>query len=116
MSHSQFKIFKGTLKNVSDLKNNIESFVENNKVSARSIGIEFIEHSGEVMISLGYSKEGQHLPVSIGLVNLGKVDLGNTEAIEKLMTQAAEKQTNVICHELCITDTNEFMMLFMSTK
>jgi hypothetical protein len=116
MSHSQFKIFKGTLANVSDLQKSIESFVAENKISARSIGIEFIEHSKEVLISLGYSKEGEHSPVSIGFVNLGKVDLGNTSAIEKLMSEAAEKQKNVICHELCITDTQEFMMLFMSVK
>jgi len=116
MSHSQFKIFKGKLEQISDLQKNIESFVATNKVSARSIGIEFIEHSKDVLISVGYSKEGEHKEVSIGLVNLGKVNLEDTDNMEKLMSDAAEKQKNVICHELCITDKDEFLMLFMSTK
>ncbi|MFI5203230.1 MAG: hypothetical protein ACHQF2_01950 [Flavobacteriales bacterium] len=116
MSHNQFKIFKGKLESISDIKKKIESFVAENKVSARSIGIEFIEHTKEVFISLGYSGGGQVLPVSIEVVNFGKVDLSDTNSIEKMMTTAAEKQKNVICHELCITDKDEFMMIFMSTK
>jgi hypothetical protein len=116
MSHSQFKIFKGKLESIGDIKSKIESFVSDNKVSARSIGIEFIEHTKEVLVSLGYAKDGDYSPVSIDAVNFGKVDLNDTAAIEKMMSDAAEKQKNVICHELCITDTDEFMMLFMSTK
>ncbi len=69
-----------------------------------------------MLISVGYSNEGAHQPVSIGMVNLGKVNLEDTDNMEKLMSDAAEKQKNVICHELCITDKDEFLMLFMSTK
>jgi hypothetical protein len=116
MSHNQFKVFTGKLESINDIKKKIESFVSRNKVSARSIGIEFIEHTKEILISLGYSKEGKHSAISIDAVNLGKVKLDDTKAIEKLMSAAAKKQKNVICHELCITDKNEFMMIFMSTK
>ena len=116
MSHNQFKIFKGQLGDLSAIKKKIESFVSKNKVSARSIGIEFIEHTKEVFISFGYSKEGKFAAVSIDIVNLGKVDLGNTKAIEKQMSAEAKKLKKVICHELLITDQNELMMLFMTTK
>ncbi len=116
MSHSSFKIFKGKMEDVSRIQTDIESFVVTNQVSARSIGIEFIEHSQEVLISLGYSTEGEFTPVSLALVNFGKVDLSDTEAIEKKMSEAAQQQKNVICHELCITDKDEFLMLFMSTN
>jgi hypothetical protein len=116
MSHSNFKVFKGKMEQVSGIQKDIESFVASNKVSARSIGIEFIEHSKEVLISLGYSTEGAITPITLALINFGKVDLSDTEAIERKMSEAAEQQQNVICHELCITDTDEFLMLFMSTK
>lgn len=114
MSHSQFKVFKGKLESFQDLKKQIESFVDAERVSARSIGIEFIEHSKEIFISLGYSKDGTYMSVNIDSANLGKVDLNDTATIESLMSAEAEKRNGVICHELCITDTNEFMMIFMS--
>jgi hypothetical protein len=116
MSHNLFKVFKGNLGDIAAIKSKLESFVDTNKVSARSIGIEFIEASKEVIISLGYSKDGSHVPVTIDAVSLGKVDLNDTDKMENLMSSAADKQKNVICHELCITDTKELMMLFMSTK
>jgi hypothetical protein len=116
MSHNQFKIFKGKLESMTDIKKRIESFVAETKFSARSIGIEFIEHSKEVLISLGYTKDGNYSAVSIDMINLGKVDLEDTAGLEKRMSEAADKQKNVICHELCITDKDEFMMIFMSTK
>jgi hypothetical protein len=116
MSHHQFKVFKGKLESINDLKGKIESFVFESKVSAKSIGIEFIEHTKELLISLGYNNDNDSSSISIEVVNFGHVDLNNTEAIEKIMSEAAQKQKNVICHELCITDKAEFMMIFMSTK
>ena len=116
MSHSEFKVFKGKIEDIAAIQQAMESFVVSKQVSARSIGIEYIEHSKEVLISLGYSNEGDHVPVSIAMVNLGKVDTNDTTTIERLMSEAAKKQQNVICHELCITENDEFMMLFMSTK
>lgn len=116
MWHNKFKIFKGRLEEFAGIKQNIEAFVASGNVSARSIGIEFIEHTKEVFVSLGYSKEAPFSPVSIELTDLGKVDLNNTEALEQMMASAAQKQQNVICHELFITDTGSFMMIFMSTK
>lgn len=116
MGHSEFKIFKGRLEEFAAIKQNIEAFVASGNISARSIGIEFIEHAKEIFISLGYSKEGPFAPVTLELIDFGKVDLNNTEALEQMMTSEAQKQQNVICHELCITDNGSFMMIFMSTK
>ena len=116
MSHNNFKVFKGKAKGLSLLRKKIETFVDTKKISARSIGIEFIEHTQEVIISLGYSEKGKYAPVAITSVNLGVVDLSDTAEMEKLMTAAATKQKKVICHELCVTDKNELILLFMSTK
>ncbi len=116
MSHNLFKVFKGKPETINDVKKKIESYVSKNKVSAKSIGIEFIEHTKEVFISLGYNKEGKYSAISIDAVNLGMVNLEDTKAIEKMMSAAAKKQKNVICHELFITDKGEFTMIFMSTK
>lgn len=116
MQHSQFKIFKGKQESIEDIKDHIETFVSENKVSAKSIGIEFIERSNEFMISLGYNQTDEYADVSINLINFGHVDLDDIPSLEKKMSEAAVAQSNVICHELCISDKNEFMMIFMSTK
>ncbi len=116
MSHNLFKIFTGKLESLADIKKKMETFVSKNKVSAKSIGIEFIEHNKEIFVSLGYNTTGKYKAISIDGVSLGKVKLDDTKAIEKLMSAAATKQKNVICHELCITDNDELMMIFMSTK
>ena len=116
MAHNQFKVFKGKLESINDIKGKIESFVIESKVSAKSIGIEFIEHTKEVLISLGYNNDDSSSVISIEVVNFGKIDLNNTESIERIMSETAQKQKNVICHELCITDKDEFMMIFMSAN
>ncbi len=113
MSHSEFRVFKGPLQDFDKLKGQIESFVTTNKVSARSIGIEFIERTKEVLMSLGYAADA-YTPVTLNIVNLGMLDLNDTEGIARRMSEAARQQRNVICHEHCVTDTNEFHMVFMS--
>lgn len=116
MSHNLFKVFIGRLDAINEIKSQLEVFVDTNKVSARSIGIEYIEQSEEVIVSLGYSSNGDYTPVTITPVDLGVVDLKDTAKMESLMSAAATKQQNVICHELFITHKKELMMLFMSTK
>lgn len=113
MSHSEFRVFKGSLSDFNKLKGEIESFVNTNKVSARSIGIEFIERTKEALMSLGYAADA-HAPGTLSIVNLGVLDLNDTEGIARKMSDAARQQRNVICHEHCVTDTNEFHMVFMS--
>jgi hypothetical protein len=34
--------------------------------------------------------------------------------LEQAMSEAAQKQTNIICHELYVTDDREFLMIFMT--
>jgi len=116
MFHSQFKVFNGSLESFDAIKGEIETFVAHHKISARSIGIEFIEHNKEILVSLGYSKGDHHAPISITPVNFGKVNLHDKADLEKKMTEAAEKQKNVICHELFVTDKDELLMVFMSHK
>lgn len=116
MTHNHFKIFTGKLDSVKELTSKAEAFAASEQVSARSIGIEYVESSSEIVLSLGYSKDNDHKAISLIPVNLGVVDFKNAGHIESLMSEAASKQQNVICHELLITHQNELMMMFMCTK
>ncbi len=117
--HNKFKIFSGQLdadKTVGDLANQIAVFASDNKIAAKSIGIEYLETAQRLIISLGYRTDEEHYPIQINTVSLGKVDAASTDfaALEQKMSEASEKLDNIICHELYVTDEQEFLMVLMT--
>ena len=117
--HSRFKVFAGELdanKTIGLLADQITSFVREAKVAAKSIGVEYIESAGRLIITLGYRDDEPWYPVAVNCVSLGKIDaMGNDFAVlEQAMSEAALKQSNIICHELYVTDDREFLMIFMT--
>lgn len=118
--HNQFKVFVGipTADNsVGDLGKQIEQFVDDKQVAPKSIGVEYLEATKKLIMTLGYSDDQGHTPVTISCVSLGRVDIAqDTIALESKMSEVASQHQNLICHELYITDENEFFMVFMGLR
>jgi hypothetical protein len=117
--HSKFKVFAGELdanKTIGPLAGQITKFVSESKVAAKSIGVEYIESAARLIITLGYRDDEPWYPVEINCVSLGKIDARGSDcaALEQAMSRAAQKHSNIICHELYVTDDREFLMIFMT--
>ncbi len=117
--HSKFKLFSGVLeagKSLAKLAEQVEKFAASAKAAPKSIGIEYLEHSKQVVLSLGYRDDEPAYPVKLNAVSLGKAsNLGAAELqrLEHRMADEAAKLKNIICHELFITEEDEFLMVFM---
>lgn len=120
--HGKFKIFTGTLgagNSIDALGAQVEAFVSSAKVAPKSVGIEFLESKGTVVLTIGYRDDEPGYEVSLSSANLGVVthlDAAGIEALEKKMGEAARGLKNVICHELLVTDQHEFVMVFLRHK
>ena len=117
--HSKFKVFAGQLdssKKIGALGEQVANFVRDAKVAAKSIGVEYIESAGRLIVTLGYREDEPWYPVQLHCVSLGKVDALGSDfaALEQSMSEAAEKQRNIICHELYVTEDRDFLMVFMT--
>lgn len=117
--HSKFKVFVGELdanNSIGPLADQITNFVSEGKVAAKSIGVEYIESAARLIITLGYRDDEPWYPIAVDCVSLGKIDaLGSDFAgLEQAISQAALKHSNIICHELYVTDDQEFLMIFMT--
>ncbi len=118
--HSKFKVFVGNPTadhSIGDLGKQIEAFVSDSKVAAKSIGIEYLESTQRLIMTLGYTDNQPHTPIKVDCVSLGKVDIAHdTIALERKMSEVADQHQNLICHELYITEENEFFMVFMAER
>ena len=118
--HNKFKIFTGALasdNSLGALADQVADFVRDNKVSAKSIGVEYLESAQKLILSLGYREDGEHYPVKLTTVNAGKIgELGDGDVsrLEAAMTKASKGVADIICHELYITDEGEFIIVLMS--
>jgi hypothetical protein len=117
--HGKFKVFSGPLGKggtVGSLGNKVESWARKAKVAPKSIGIEYLEERGTVILSIGYRDDEAPYPVRLKTVALGKIaslEGKGLAKIERAMTAASQKLRNVICHELYVTGRNELLMVFM---
>ncbi len=118
--HSKFKVFAGTLGpggSLGALANEVASFATSAKAAPKSIGVEYLEHSNEVVVSLGYRDDEAPYPIKLSSVSLGQVK-GFSEPeraqLETKMSEAAAKTPGIICHELLVTADREFVMVFMT--
>jgi len=117
--HGKFKVFAGVLdadNSLGSLAGDVAAFARQKGVAAKSIGIEYLESAGKVIITLGYRDDESGYPISLNCVSLGHVDdlAGDFAALENAMSAASQKQKNIICHELYVTDDREFLMVFMT--
>ncbi|MBI2686641.1 MAG: hypothetical protein HYX27_10020 [Acidobacteria bacterium] len=117
--HDKFKVFMGKLaddKTIGGLADEVAAFASANKIAAKSIGVEYLESLQRIVITLGYSDEGDHYPIRLHCVPMGKIDLLGSDftALESAMSAASARQKNIICHELYLTAEGDFLMVFMT--
>lgn len=117
--HGKFKVFAGKLdanNGLGDLANQVSDFAKENKIAAKSIGVEYLESAESLIITLGYRDDEDFYPIKLETVNLGKMaDIGGDfSALETKMSEAGESVNQVICHELYVTEDKDFLMVFMT--
>jgi hypothetical protein len=118
--HTKFKVFTGPLaadKTIGPLGKEIETFVSQGHIAAKSIGVEYLEHTRRLVMTLGYRDDQAGYPVKIHCTRIGKIDT-NTDftKLEQAMGAAAAAARNVLCHELYITEDDEFYMVLMTRE
>ena len=120
--HSKFKLFRGKLqkgKQIGKLAAEVEAWVKTAGVAPKSVGIEYLEGDGKLVLSIGYRDDEPAYAIKLRAVKLGRVKKlkkGQLAALEKKMSAASAKVAQVICHELFVTDDHEFVMVFMSQR
>lgn len=116
--HHRFKVFAGDAGadgGVAALAAEVERFVRERGVAAKSIGVEFLERARKLVLTLGYRDDEPGYPVRLTSRSLGKVDsLDDLGGLEARMGEAAADLDGVLCHELFVTDEGEFVMVFMA--
>ncbi len=117
--HGKFKVFAGPLhedNTIGPLAEEISRFVSESNAAAKSIGVEYLESADRLVITLGYRDDEAGYPVQLSSVSLGKIEaLGDDFTdLERRMAEAAAGFSNIICHELYVTEEHDFMMIFMT--
>jgi hypothetical protein len=117
--HGKFKVFAGKLDandGLGNLANEVADFAAQNKIAAKSIGVEYLESAESLIITLGYRDDEDYYPIKLETVNLGKMsDIGGDfSALEAKMSEAGASVNQVICHELYVTEDKDFLMVFMT--
>ena len=118
-THGKFKVFAGKLgadNGLGELADQVSAFASDNKIAAKSIGVEYLESAESLIITLGYRDDEDSYPIKLETVSLGQMsDLGQDfSALEQKMAQASETVENIICHELYVTEDKDFLMVFMT--
>lgn len=121
--HSKFKVFTGRLgpdNSLGALAGEVAEYVKANQLAPKSIGVEYLEAAERLVLTLGYSDSEPGYEVELSATSLGKSHQlgqgGDFSGLEQAMSAAAAKVSHVICHELYITDDNDFVMVFMAKK
>jgi hypothetical protein len=117
--HGKFKVFAGALNpdnSLGLLADEISSFVRRSSVAAKSIGVEYLESADRLIITLGYRDDEAGYPIKLSSVSLGKIEAFGDDFsnLEGRMTEASKQFSNIICHELYVTDEHDFVMIFMT--
>jgi hypothetical protein len=116
-THSKFKVFitepgsNGLIND--DVPLAVSRFVDQHGVNAKSIGVEFVEGSGKVILSLGYAEGQGTAPVTVKTVGLGKLGL-DASAIEAALEKSASLISNVICHEFYVDAKGDTVAVFLA--
>jgi hypothetical protein len=111
--HNKFKVFVG--KSLAEIGEKVSAFTKDGNVAAKSIGVDFIEHADEFLVSLGYAEGQGGYPVKITSVVAGALPKGShAEELEKKLESAAAGAGEVICHELYVDGDSVAHLVFMS--
>ena len=99
------------------LAHDVESFASQGHIAAKSIGVEYLEHTRRLVMTLGYRDDQPGYPIRIRTTRIGKIDT-NTDftRLERAMSDAAAAAKDVLCHELYITEDDEFFMVLMTRE
>jgi hypothetical protein len=117
--HDRFKLFTGKLakdKTIGKLADEVAAFAKHTQAAAKSIGVEYIESAGLLLLTLGYRDDEEPYPIKLHCVPLGKIDAvaGDFSKLEAAMAKASGKIRNIICHELYLTGDGDFVLVFMT--
>jgi hypothetical protein len=118
--HTKFKLFAGTLDaggTLGKIAGEVAAWAKSAKVAPKSIGIEFLEKSHKVILSVGYRDDEAAYGIelkSTKIAKIGALDAANLASLEKAMGDAAAKDQRVICHELYVTDSDDMFVVTMS--
>ena len=117
--HDKFKVFTGELakdKTIGKLAEEVAAFAKHSHAAAKSIGVEYIESAGRLLITLGYRDDQESYPIKLHSVPLGKIETlaSDFSKLEAAMAKASGKIRNIICHELYLAGDGEFVMVFMT--
>lgn len=120
--HGKFKMFVGELDaehKLGKLAKQVEEFVAANKVAPKSIGVEYLEDDKKAVMTVGYRTDEPGYEVSLFVESLGKaphLTPENLAALESKLSERAATHAGIICHELYVTEDNEFLAVFMAHK
>ena len=113
--HDKFKVFVGG--SVDEIGAQVEAFTASATVSAKSIGVEYLEGKGKLVLSLGYCDDAEGYAAKLLSRSAGTLDLDQPDSIatlESTLSEAAEAAGDVICHELYVTDAGEVHAVFLA--
>lgn len=118
--HNQFKVFAGTPDAkgmIDELLGTAGAWANSAKVAPKSIGVEYLERVGRVVLTIGYRSDEAPYPVKLTCVNIARIESLDPDAVvrlEQAMAAASAKLPRIVCHELYVTDENDFNMVFMT--
>ena len=116
--HEKFKVFIPE-ENITEqeatrrLNNMLTAWTKDGKIAAKSVGVEYLEASKRLVLSIGYRDDEPGYPVKLSAVSMGVLPLF-PNAIEEAMTKAASGVENVICHEFFVTGEGVFVLVLLS--
>jgi hypothetical protein len=116
--HSKFKVFISEAgmpygDAMHKIATEVEKFSCTGTTAIKSVGVEYLESSKQLVLSLGYRDGETGYPVKLTTVLLGSLDL-DPEEIEEMMSKTADTVENVICHEFFVTGDGQFVMVLLS--
>jgi hypothetical protein len=117
-AHHQFKVFSGPASadgSLGSLGAEVEAFVRDRGVAPKSIGVEYLEAVGRLVVSLGFRSDEPGYPIRLQAQSCGKIDdPSDLSGLESRMAEVAAGMNDVLCHELFVTSEGEFVMVFMA--
>jgi len=117
--HGKFKVFAGPLaadSTIGPLADEVAAWVREAKVAPRSIGVEYVEQAKRMILTVGYRDDEPGYDVALETVKIGtvgKLDSGDVSRLEAAMAAATAKVSRVICHEIYVSDAQDFFMVFL---
>jgi len=112
--HEKFKVFVGS--SIADLSSQVADFTSGASIAAKSIGVEFLEAKGTLVLSLGYRDDETGYEAKLSAQSAGILDFDSAASIAALEAALAKGAASgdVICHELYVTGSGEAFTVFLS--